>query len=445
MSDRRHPLRQAFVGLVWVATWLAAVEIPVRLSLGTVLTSSGVVFEAVLSLVFIADIVLRWFPPHVDGRKRQLARARYVRSWLLVDVLSALPFAAVFAVVVPDAPTSHPVWWALLLVLRFLRVLRLVNVGSVVRGVQRVNPALVRLLLFAFWIGLTAHWMACGWLALGGIAGDLDAFSRYIRALYWVVTTLTTVGYGDISPSTNVQIIFTMGVEVVGVGIYGYIIGNVASLLANLDVERARQAEKMQQVQAFLQSRQLPPELAERIRSFYGHLFETRALGIDERVLDDLPRSLRTEVALHLNRDLLTKVPLFQDAEPNLISDLALALRPEVHPPGSVVIEKGRVGDRMYFVATGELHVVDDNHALVATLREGDFFGEMALLRSQRRSASILAASYCHLYMLSRDVFEDVTREHPLFAARLDDIAAEREQELSGEFVIAPDGELHDV
>ena len=112
---------------------------------------------------------------------------------------------------------------------------------------------------------------------------------------------------------------------------------------------------------------------------------------------------------------------------------------------GEEIIRQGNVGESMYVVQSGRVEVIQSTPGgetqHLAFLEAGDFFGEMALLRSQRRSATIIASSYCHLYMLSRDAFERVTRDHPLFAARLDDIAAEREQELSGEYVIQPEKE----
>src|SRR5262249_15017745 len=148
---------------------------------------------------------------------------------LSVDILGAIPFR-----IVPGAG------W-----LEVLRLLKLARVGQLIgRWRQHFLQHGTTLLLgfFVFWLLLIAHWLACGWLALGGIEGQFDQTTRYVRALYWCITTLATVGYGDIVPKTNAQTIYAMVCMLLGVGIYGYVVGNVANLLANLD--RAKRHHK---------------------------------------------------------------------------------------------------------------------------------------------------------------------------------------------------------
>ena len=172
-----------------------------------------------------------------------------------------------------------------------------------------VHKALgLRLAFFAFWLGLIAHWLACGWLvlggslALGGQPAAADGFTQYLHALYWCVTTLTTIGYGDITPSTNVKIIYTMVVMVLGVTMYGYVIGNVANLLATRDLAKAHYTSNMERLSSFLNYRHVPINLQRRVYDYYAYLWENR-LGYDETaVLSELPPNLRVEIALVLKQ-----------------------------------------------------------------------------------------------------------------------------------------------
>lgn len=152
----------------------------------------------------------------------------------------------------------------------------------------------VRLILF--WLGLIAHWIACGWLALRGLPPEFDKSTHYIRAIYWCITTLATVGYGDITPTTNPQMVYAIAVMILGAGVYGYTIANVSSILANIDPAKVRYREILEKLSAFMRYRNIPPHLQERILDYNAYLWEKR-LGYDESAaIAGLPPSLRAEV-----------------------------------------------------------------------------------------------------------------------------------------------------
>jgi len=288
---------------------------------------------------------------------------------------------------------------------------------------------ILRLGFFVFWLVLIAHWLACGWLALGGINMEADKFTRYLRALYWCITTLATVGYGDITPSTNAQTVYAMMVMLLGVGMYGCVIGNVTSLLANIDLAKSHYRDTMERLTAFMKYRHLPPALQRRIRDYYAYLWENR-LGYDEStVLTELPDSLRTDVALFLRRDLLEHAPLFQGASHEFIREIALELRPIVMTPGDYVFRAGQFGRHMYFISRGTMEVISaDGKTIMNTLIDGDFFGEIALLFSQPRSASVRAVDYCDLYTLDKETFDRVLTRYPDFTAHIQSMARSRRE-----------------
>jgi glucose-6-phosphate 1-dehydrogenase len=119
------------------------------------------------------------------------------------------------------------------------------------------------------------------------------------------------------------------------------------------------------------------------------------------------------------NRSVLEKVPLFAGGSPTFFHKLALMVEPVVSSPGELIIRKGDQGSEMYFICRGEVEVQDDSGAPVATLGPGDFFGELSLLLSQPRNASVRAVSPCNLFVLKQADFQKVLKDHPDFAACL--------------------------
>ena len=139
-----------------------------------------------------------------------------------------------------------------------------------------------------------------------------------------------------------------------------------------------------------------------------------------------------------LNRETLEKVPLFEGADAVFLASLIMALKPVVFQTGDLVIRKGEIGRELYVISCGEVEVIDGSGNVIATLGEGNFFGELALLTSAPRNATVRAKSYCDFFMLEKSEFMRVLRDRPKFLKSIVQIAQSRynvstEEMLSGE------------
>jgi Cyclic nucleotide-binding domain/Ion channel len=406
--------------LVAVSATSMAITIPLQLVLGYTPGSPLLAFDWMITILFAVDILVNIARPLVSQEQPSQLRTltlNYLKGWGLVDAIATLPWYWLFGVPLLD----------LLRFAKLLRVAQLLHQRR--RGAVQYNP-IFRLSRFVFWLGLSAHWLACGWLALHTLATDMPGMTQYLHALYWCVTTLTTVGYGDVTPTTDAQKVYTMVVMVLGVGVYGYVIGNMANLLANLDLAKAHYLSTMERLTTFMKYRHIPPPLQQRVYDYYTYLWENR-LGYDESaVLSELPPTLRTEVSLLLKRDFIEKVPFLKGASYELIRELALELRPVVYTPGDFIVHAGEIGRHMYFISHGTVEVIAaDAKTVYGTLRDGDFFGEIALLYSQPRTASVRALDYCDLYTLDKDTFTHAISRYPEFATHMQNMAQKRREE----------------
>jgi len=416
--------------LVLLATVLVAVLSPIEIVFDNLSLGWLVIVSVAASIVLAMDIRRRLSA--APSPAASTTRRRYLRTWFTIDLLAAIPFDLIAELPGIDGTTAAPV-------IRFLGLLRLVRVSRIFvlsrewRLRTSFNPALLRLAFFAFWVGLLAHWIACGWIALDGHrAGTLD-LPAYQQALYWTITTLTTVGYGDITPFNRSQVAYTMVVMGLGAAIYAYIIGNVASLLANLDVMRSRHLGRIEAINNFMRDRDVPRHLQARVRDYYNYVWESR-VGQQAEIFQDLPEPLRIEIALHLNRNILRKVPMFERAGEPFLRQLVQHLSPVVFLPGQALMRRGEAGNRMFFINKGTVEVFSgDDSEVLATLSDGDFVGEMALLSSQPRGNTVIAGDYCNAYALDRDGFDAALEAFPEFAAEVERIAEARRAEAAPE------------
>ncbi|XDV34096.1 hypothetical protein PO909_004301 [Leuciscus waleckii] len=118
-------------------------------------------------------------------------------------------------------------------------------------------------------------------------------------------------------------------------------------------------------------------------------------------------------------------MPLFANADPHFVTVLLTKLRFEVFQPGDMVIREGTLGRKMYFIQHGCVSVIThDNKEKL--LNDGCYFGEICLLTRGRRTASVRAETYCRLYSLSVDSFNEVLEENPLMRRAFESVAVDR-------------------
>lgn len=429
LPDARWKVR--WDGFVLISVIAVTIVTPLVIALD--LPSQGAIFlfDVLITIVFLLDIVITFRTAYLERRKviadpRKIAR-RYLRGAFWADVLATIPLFL----------ATGSSFIILNRLARFGRMTRLIKLFTGTRGLSRIqhsnfNPNVLRLVLMIFRLLLASHLIACGLIIVDGVDPELSNSMRYLQAIYWTITTLATVGYGDITPDINnqVQLIFTIVTQLLGVGMYGFVIGNISSVIANLDHAKTQHREKMEKINTFLTYRNMPSALMKRINDYYDYLWESRR-GYDESsVVDELPFSLKIQVATELHRDILAKVPIFAGATPEFIRDIILHMSPVVFTPGDFVVRKGEIGEEMFFISKGSVDVVSEDESIVfATLHEGAFFGEIALLLSTPRTATIKATDYCDMYSLNKNTFDRVLAKYPDFAESVRELAEERKRE----------------
>ncbi len=422
MNNKYNLSLNAWNIIIILISVYASFKIPIELSFEYKYEQHDFV-NLLISLVFLTDLILNINRLKKIKRKEicdDFKDSRWFQSILfLTNLISAVPWLLI---------DSIPA-------LNLLVLFKLLRVFDILRNYQQKTVQFTGVYIFfsfVFWFTLAINGLACGWHGLSQQILEIDFSTNYINALYWTITTLTSVGYGDIIPISNTQKIFAIFVQVLGFGVFSFFIGTVASRLMRKDPARLKYEENIENLASLMHYRTLPNELRNKIVNFYSHMWRKR-LGYDETVfLQSLPKNLQTEVALYLKKEVIEKVSIFKNASSNFKREIALLLRPIFLTPGDYIFKAGDEGHEMYFVVNGELHTLTHSEDRVLThLLPGDFFGEIALFKNQNRSATVKAISYCDIYILDKPSFDKVISKYPDVGDKIKTIVEYRESKYS--------------
>ncbi|MEZ4743408.1 MAG: ion channel [Bdellovibrionota bacterium] len=274
---------------------------------------------------------------------------------------------------------------------------------------------------------VVVHWIACFWALLNPKEGG-DILEGYIEATYWTITTLTTVGYGDITPQNNIARFFTMFVMVTGVGFYGLVIGQFSRIMLDSDKRKAEENEKLEALTSLLTRYEIPANIQDQAFQFYQHVLSKQAGQEEIKVMKDLPKALQAELQIYMNIKLLNNVALFQNVSHVCLKAIAKNLKQVYFSPSEKIINNGEIGDEMFIIGHGKVSVHDGSHH-IATLASGQCFGEMALMGDAIRKADVTSISYCDLFVLTKEIFSNLLDEFDDLRKNVEEIALSRKRE----------------
>jgi CPA1 family monovalent cation:H+ antiporter len=168
----------------------------------------------------------------------------------------------------------------------------------------------------------------------------------------------------------------------------------------------------------------------------HGKLPREVAKSMQAEIFEEL-RALRGKEIHKLKlepTELLRKVPLFREVPPDGYTDIAARMRAHSVPDNEIIIRQGQAGDSLFLIARGVVRVAHEEQGVtrdIATLMAGDFFGEMALLHSEPRTATVRAVTPCSLYELRQRDLNASMEAYPAIRRLLEEADRKRKAELT--------------
>eukprot|EP00931_Biecheleriopsis_adriatica_P082730 TRINITY_DN5617_c0_g2_i2.p1 TRINITY_DN5617_c0_g2~~TRINITY_DN5617_c0_g2_i2.p1 ORF type:complete len:752 (+),score=108.75 TRINITY_DN5617_c0_g2_i2:38-2293(+) len=405
------------------------------------------VLDVVVDILLLIDIVFNFFTSYLENDRMVTSSwkvaAHYLRTWFMFDVVASIPWDLLSDSLLPSLQSLKVVK-----VGKIAKVVKLLRVKKLLR--RCTNPHFIdafegsfsfrryqhsKKLMFLLSITmLLCHWLACAMVAVDGDAIDVylgagkELPSRYLASLYWAMTTLTTVGYGDVTPVSDGGRAFAMVAMAAGGAFYGYILGSITSVVSDLDVESRGYNERMEHLEAWLARHELPTVLNRRLRHHFKKHLRVKGVVDDSSIIQDMSRDLRSQAAFLIVHERVRTNVMFRGMPNSALATIVDVLKKTGAYIHETVVNRGDPGVAMFVIAEGDAYVTEGRlwrwpagEALLTRsgtsltkLHAGCSFGEEIIFQlAQTYGYSIVAATTLDLYEIPEESFEDKFRHMP--------------------------------
>lgn len=381
-----------FVGFM---TFYSAVTIPARFGFELEKSTTFIVIDAFVDSIFVVEMFINFRTGFTDSEgvcNTVVAdiRRQYLRTWFAVDIMSTFPFDWILEFGIHDNSTNSRAI-KLIRITRFARLLKTMRLLKVAKLVDLANnsvdvsPLAIRMSILCVRIFFMAHIVGCVWFYLStmpkpwnnscdaaqlgcsrdapptswlealGPNSDTGTFvSNYIVTMYWVFTTMTTVGYGDIVPTNDYERAYAIFVMFCGATVFGYIVGSIAGVSTTF-VDAT--SDSLCVLRDYCDERNLPQRMNRYARRHYEFWYqEMTPFGYEDGLLSNLPPALRKEVILFIHRGAIGSLCLFRRPLPDwLAAEMARLLEPQAFLPSESILGPDEAGlhQDIFFVYEG--------------------------------------------------------------------------------------------
>lgn len=236
-----------------------------------------------------------------------------------------------------------------------------------------------------FFIIYVSHYCACAWHYLGIV--EIEYWKserswlmekelyekgwgdRYVPSLYWSVITTLTIGYGDINPVTNEEMVFVIVVGMIICGVFGYSISQIGEIFKTFQEKKNYTKARLKMVDQHVRRRGITTQLQMKVKKYFEYYYklEQEESRHGEDFIHHLTKSLKEEVLIDIYKKHLKKSRFLRDNfSEETINKFCLRIRERKYTPEEKIFHQGEQVDCLLFIMTGGIKVYVDHQSTTA-------------------------------------------------------------------------------
>jgi len=454
--------KKVWNGLLAFILLYTALIMPFRIAFYDVVFWDGwTVMDFVIDLLFFVDVFINFFSVKVkeDGsletNHRTIALS-YLKGWFLLDFSACMPFS-LLDLHTPSTDTPSNKYNSVLRLARLPRLYKLFRVVRILKAFQhyrqngcveriqdflQINSRLYKLIKFLLSVFVCVHVVGCFWYFSARVENfdpdtwvvrtqhnEDDTLTLYMFSVYWAITTCVTVGYGDITAKTDLELAISMIWMVAGVGFYSYTVGSLSSFLTSVDTRQSILASKMAAIQEFAVESGISNDCKVKVRNAIRYnTHKTGTIWQDKHSLfNELPKVLRYEVAISMYNGVAGHTPLLAGKDPAFIVFILPLFRPLKLKSGEYLYHEGDHADEVYLITQGRVNfVVKYSEIVYKSFLRGSMVGDVEVLWQVRRISNAMCHGIGEFLVLSNKDLAEVLHEFPTEGREMMAVAKEK-------------------
>ncbi|EAR88861.2 cyclic nucleotide-binding domain protein (macronuclear) [Tetrahymena thermophila SB210] len=255
---------------------------------------------------------------------------------------------------------------------------------------------------------------------------SFSTFELYLLSLYYIIITMTTIGYGDITPVTQYERMFIALVALIATNICAYSFSQINEIVKYEKSKNENFNNMMHGLNHSMNKLELDMSLQHKVRKYFEFQYKQDIEGAQgqEQLLEQLPSSLKNEVLLQTNNEAIQSISLFSNFSSDCQKEISLNIKQKYFKPDELIFNENEVNDKLFYVISGNVqttlgislkieNTANQNEMQLQILKKKDVFGYEGFILGQKNPYTAKSYKGAMISYIERDRLIQILQSFP--------------------------------
>ncbi|KAL4490059.1 hypothetical protein ABPG73_021103 [Tetrahymena malaccensis] len=255
---------------------------------------------------------------------------------------------------------------------------------------------------------------------------NFSTLQLYLLSLYYIIITMTTIGYGDITPVTQYERMFIALVALIATNICAYSFSQINEIVKYEKSKNENFNNMMHGLNHSMNKLELEMSLQHKVRKYFEFQYKQEIEGGQgqEQLLEQLPSSLKNEVLLQTNNEAIQSISLFSNFSSDCQKEISLNIKQKYFKPDELIFSENEINDKLFYVISGNVqttlgislkieNTANQNEMQLQILKKKDVFGYEGFILGQKNPYTAKSYKGAMISYLERDRLIQILQNFP--------------------------------